>query len=44
MPIILKIALGLMGSLLLIIGGRWIFSLEKMMAGTGILRLEEITL
>ena len=44
MLIILKIALGLMGLLLLIMGGGWIFSLEKMMAGTGILRLEEITL
>ena len=44
MLIILEIALGLMGLLLLIKGGGWIFSLKKMMAGTGILRLEEITL
>jgi hypothetical protein len=44
MLIILEIALGLMGLLLLIIGGGWIFSLKKMMAGTGILRLEEVTL
>lgn len=44
MLIILEIALGLMGLLLLIIGGGWIFSLKKMMAGTGILRLEEVIL
>ena len=44
MLIILEIALGLMGLLLLIMGGGWIFSLKKMMAGTGILRLEGITL
>jgi hypothetical protein len=30
---ILKVGLGLMGLLLLVMGGRWIFSLEKMMAG-----------
>ena len=36
MLIILKVGLGLMGLLLLTMGGRWIFSLEKMMADTGI--------